>query len=203
MNKKSVMYSTVFMVVLAFILTFVLASLNSYTKPIVSFNAKVEKQSKILYVFGIKPENNDGETISKTFDKYVEEEDYKDGFSLYKYKENGEVVAYAVPFDGPGLWGNIEGYVGIDANLSKIVGVDFIKQDETPGLGGRIAEDSYKEQFRSIDISKASEGKYIINHPASGGNIDAISGATQTSNFVVKMINEDLQKFIDERRGVK
>ena len=81
-------------------------------------------------------------------------------------------------------------------DMKKLVGIEFIKQDETPGLGGRITEDEYKNQYRDLDISKPVEGKIVINKPANGGNIDAISGATQTSTFVVNMINEDVNEFI-------
>lgn len=201
MKKKSMIYPTIFMLVLAFVLTFALAALNEFTKPVVAFNAQVEQQAKILYVFDIETPDNEAETISKVFEENVTQEDYWEGMPLYKHEENGQVIAYAVPFNGPGLWGGIEGYVGVDAALEKIIGLDFIQQDETPGLGGRIEEAPYKEQYRDVDISTASQGNYVVNRPAPAGNIDAISGATQTSNFVVNMINEDLDTFINERGG--
>ncbi|MFR7871649.1 MAG: FMN-binding protein, partial [Fenollaria timonensis] len=59
----------------------------------------------------------------------------------------------------------------------------------------------YKNQFRGLDISNYTDKNIVVNRPASGGNIDAISGATQTSTFVVNMINEDLDEFI--KKGVK
>ena len=37
--------------------------------------------------------------------------------------------------------------------------------------------------------------------PAQGGNIDAISGATQTSTYVENMVNEDLGAFIEDMKG--
>ena len=40
-----------------------------------------------------------------------------------------------------------------------------------------------------------------MNNPAPGGNIDAISGATQTSDAVVNMVNEDLANFIEMKGG--
>ena len=50
--------------------------------------------------------------------------------------------------DGPGLWGSIEGYVAISKDYSTILGLTFITQSETPGLGGRIGEEEYLSQFR-------------------------------------------------------
>jgi ATP-dependent Clp protease ATP-binding subunit ClpC len=98
---------------------------------------------------------------------------------------------------GAGLWGSIIGYIGLSADYSEIIGIEFVTQNETPGLGGRISEDSYKEQFRGIDISGKSEN-FIISSPEPGSNVDAIAGATQTSNAVVKLINDDIKIFLRE-----
>lgn len=201
MNKqKSVVYPVIFMLVLSLVLTAALAALNAYTTPIVEFNQDIALKEKILYVFDIDPGSTEAEAIDKTFNENIETEEFE-GNPLYVLKENGEAKAYAVPFNGPGLWGSIDGYIGIDKDLKTITGIDFIKQEETPGLGGRIEEAPYKEQYRGLDVSQPTGDSYVINRPAPGGNIDAISGATQTSNFVMTMINEDLMNFINSRQG--
>lgn len=199
-KKKSMLYPTLFMLVLSVVLTAALAALNAFTKPIVEFNSDIELKQKILYVFNIDTPSSDAEVIDKTFKDNVTEEEFN-GKKVYVQNEEGNVKAYAVPFDGPGLWGGIEGYIGVTQDLSKVTGVDFTKQEETPGLGGRIEEAPYKEQFRDLDISKIENNSPIINRPANGGNVDAISGATQTSTFVMNMINEDLMEFIGSRKG--
>lgn len=199
-KKKSLLYPAIFMLVLSLVLTAILAAINAYTKPIVDFNADIEQKGKILSVFDIDPGSEDSEVIDKVFNENIVEEDYE-GKPLYLYQENGETLAYGVPFDGPGLWGGIEGYIGINSELNTITGIEFIQQEETPGLGGRIEEDPYKNQYRNLDISSPIGERYVINRPQEGGNIDAISGATQTSTFVQNMINEDLKAFIDSRGG--
>lgn len=196
--KKSFLYSSVFMVLLAAVLTFILAYLNEMTKPVVAFNREVELQSKILYVFDIEAPSDDPDKISEIFGDNVTVEEYQ-GKDLFLYQKDGQVQAYAVPFDGPGLWGSIQGYVGVSEDLSRISGIEFTKQDETPGLGGRIGEEPFKSQFRDLDISNPVNGLLVIARPAPGGNIDAISGATQTSTFVENMVNEDLIDFIRNR----
>ncbi len=199
-KKKSIVYPVVFMFALALLLTLALAFLNEVTAPVVEFNQDIELKKKILNVFDILPSDADANTIDKVFKDNVVSEDY-DGKNLYIYKSGEETLAYAVPINGPGLWGSISGYIGVTNDLTKTTGLEFIKQDETPGLGGRITEDAYKNQFRGLDISNYTDKNIVINRPASGGNIDAISGATQTSTFVVNMINEDLDEFI--KKGVK
>lgn len=201
-KKKSLAYPAVFMVILSLIMTFILAFLNEKTKPVVAFNAEVDLQSKILYVFGIEVPSDDPEVINQVFTENVEVEDYNGKDLFIQVDNNGETLAYAVPFDGPGLWGPIEGYIGVSADLTTTTGIEFTEQAETPGLGGRIGEEPYKSQFRGVDISQpAEDGKLIVNRPAPGGNIDTISGATQTSNFVEDMINEDLGAFLQDMKG--
>ena len=199
-KKKSLLYPAIFMLVLSLVLTAILAAINAYTTPIVEFNSEIEQKTKILSVFDIDPGSTEPDVIDKVFNENVVEEQY-DGKPLYLYQKNGETLAYGVPFDGPGLWGGIEGYVGLDAGLKTVTGIEFIKQEETPGLGGRIEEPPYKNQFRNLDISAPTGDRYVINRPQEGGNIDAISGATQTSTFVQNMINEDVKAFIDSRGG--
>lgn len=199
-EKKSMVYPIVFILILTIILTAILAALDQVTEPAIAFNEELELKQKILNVFDLYDEGMTDQEVDSFFNENVEKEEYKDSM-LYTLMENGEPVAYAVPFDGPGLWGSIEGYMGLTADLETITGIEFIKQDETPGLGGRIAEPPYKEQFRGLDVENPEDGTIVINKPAPGGNIDAIAGATQTSTFVQDMINDDIPEFINERKG--
>lgn len=200
-KKKSFIYPVVFMLVITGVLTFLLAVINHVSLPVIEFNQEIELKQKILTVFDVLPENATPEEIDNLFNDNIKEEEFNDT-PLYILEKDGTTVAYAVPFNGPGLWGSIDGYLGINADLKTVTGIEFIKQEETPGLGGRIAEPEYKAQFKGLDISDSSSGEIIINRPAPGGNVDAITGATQTSTFVTNMLNEDVMAFIKAREGV-
>ncbi|WP_300408485.1 FMN-binding protein [Lagierella sp.] len=200
MNKKSVMYPIVFMLILSAVLVFILAFINKITTPIVEFNSEIELKDKILYVFNIPVDSTNPEEIDKVFSENIEEKDYEDT-KYFVYNKDGEVQGYAVPFVGPGLWGTITGYLGVNKDFTETTGIEFVSQSETPGLGGRISESPYKEQYRGIDISNPQGDKYVINKPAQGGNVDAIAGATQTSTFVTDMVNKNLKEFIQKEGG--
>ncbi len=196
MKEKSFIKPILFMTVVTLIFAGSLATVNYITKDRIQFNADAEVRKKILYVFDIMPPQTDDQSIEKVFNERVKEVQVGEnpGYALL---ENGEPTAYALQVNGAGLWGSITGYLGITKDFTKTLGLDFTKQSETPGLGGRIEEDWYKEQFRGIDITNPVNGAYIISNPAPGGNVDAISGATQTSNSVINLVNDDLKTFLE------
>ena len=198
-KKKFNFYPIFFMLVLSLVLTVLLEGLNQFTLPKVEMNRALEIQEKILNVFQIDYEKNKPDSIYDSFNNNVETNEFE-GSPMYIYQDNsGEPIAYAVPFKGPGLWGTIEGYVGISANMEEITGIEFTDQSETPGLGARIEEDEYKSQYKNLDISSSQADKLIASSPE--GQIDQISGATQTSESVIKMVNKDLSHFIENVGG--
>lgn len=198
--KKSFMYPIIFMVILTVFFTSILAFLNYSTADRIAYNQETDIRKVVLYVLDIDTESDDPETIERVFkEKIIEEK--TDDYIIYSVVEDEETIAYAFPVGGTGLWGSITGYAGISADYTKLLGVDFVEQSETPGLGGRISEDIYKEQFRDLDLSKAEDENYIIYTPASGGNIDAIAGATLTSQSVANFLNKNIGDFI-KKEGV-
>lgn len=128
---------------------------------------------------------------------------------IYEGKnEQGEVVAYGLPLYGKGLWGTIEGFGVISADFTKMVGIDFTKQVETPGLGARIIEKEYKYFFRNLDLRKFSDESGVrtpvimvkkkeqTNVEFSTNSVQAITGATQTSQGVLDMVNSNLALYM-------
>jgi Na(+)-translocating NADH:ubiquinone oxidoreductase C subunit len=122
--------------------------------------------------------------------------------------DKGDVVAYGLPLVGKGLWGTIEGFGVISADLSKMVGIDFTKQSETPGLGARIIQQEYKSFFRNLDLSGFSKSgsnqppvimvkkKEKTNVAESTNSVQAVTGATQTSQGVLDMVNSNLNVYL-------
>lgn len=122
--------------------------------------------------------------------------------------EKQQVMGFGFPLRGKGLWGTITAYSVISADLEKVIGIDFTEQSETPGLGARITESGFKYFFRGLDIRgflQPDEGKPVIqmvgkktesNLKKSTPSIQAITGATQTCNGVINMVNSDLRFYI-------
>ncbi len=202
MNQKSFAYPIIFMSVFTAISVFILAMLNMATAERVATLQETELRTKIMYVFDIPVETQDPMEIEEVFTANFKEEESEEG-TIFILQDNGQDAGYAFPVSGPGLWGQINGYVGINTDYSEILGIVFVKHEETPGLGGRIDEEVYLSQYRNLDLSSASDENYIIHRPSPGGNLDAIAGATQTSNSVVNLLNNDIANFISTRKGVQ
>ncbi|NIP22542.1 MAG: FMN-binding protein [Phycisphaerae bacterium] len=134
--------------------------------------------------------------------RFVESVGEPDAFSgeAYTLKEGGKIIAYALPISGQGFWAPIKGVIGIKADGKTITGIAFYEQNETPGLGAEITKESFRNQFRGKEISDSSEPINIRRPGATLGksDVDAITGATQTSSRVEKIINTALKKWRTE-----
>lgn len=97
-----------------------------------------------------------------------------------------EVLGYIVNVTAKeGFSGDISFAVGIDKEL-KVKGVSMLSISETPGLGMNAANSEFLDRY-VVD----RDGMFIVNKlsDVEGTNIDAISGATITSNAVTKGVN--------------
>jgi len=191
MNKDSVLYTIGFAFIVTFLFVLPLTVANEGTKPMVAANQELARQRAVLTAMGLpfKTDKEVGELYTGV--KSVE----RGGSKLYGLDKPAGSV-YAADFSGPGLWGTIYGVVAVDGQVGRIEGISILSHNETPGLGGRIDEAWYKDQFRglktkngAISLASAEGG---IKASKDGGVIDGITGASRTSQFMVAMINKRL-----------
>jgi Na+-transporting NADH:ubiquinone oxidoreductase subunit C len=136
--------------------------------------------------------------LAKNANKTVEE--FDPGYKVvYLHQVNGQTDAYVVPIVGYGLWDIIKGYVALDTDLNTIKGITFYEHKETPGLGARITEPWFKENFKGkkiLDESGALVSVKVAKGAGSGEHqVDGISGATLTGNGINHFMLADLQKY--------
>lgn len=197
-KKKQILYPVVFMVVITAVFTFSLALINELTIDQIQALEDTKQKQTILYVFGLNVPA-DQESINSEFNKYISSETINNQL-VYKANKDNTKLGYAFEIAGPGLWGLVNGYAAINNDYTKILGIDFVSHSETPGLGGRISEPWFKEQFRGVPILP-NNPEILTYRPAANGNVDAITGATQTSVLVRNFINEDITLFIKKMKG--
>ena len=192
--KKGYVYTIVFMLIISAVFTFVLAFANTLLKPRIDANATYAKQVAILDSVGVKAEGN-AEEVAALFEAQLEEAK-SESYDYYVQKdENGSPKAYAVPFTGSGLWGTIRGYAGVSEDKNTLLGIVFTEQNETPGLGGRISEDWFRDQFRGLSLAEGAPQDY---GQVGDKQIDAITGATQTSDAIIRILKQLVEKLLPE-----
>ena len=111
---------------------------------------------------------------------------------VYRAAAAGRHVGWVIPAKGQGFADRIELLLGVDAAVSRITGVYILDQKETPGLGNKIIESGWRGQF--IGKSALATVAAITGGGASGSQIDAVTGATISSESVCNIINATLAK---------
>lgn len=162
----------------------VLAFVNEQTKPLIEEQARLAKE---LALTEAMPLANKDAIIFKEAGYYIG----------YKTTAKEVVVGYVTSAYGKGYSGVIETLVGIDTT-GIIQGMKIIRQTETPGLGTKIEEIRYGEkkpwfqqQFMKLSLEKVHLKK---NKPT--GQIDAITGATISSQAVTGSVQKSVSKLI-------
>lgn len=222
-NTYTIIYSSVLVVVVAFLLAFVFQAL----KPAQDVNVALDKQKQILYSLNIRGLDNIAaaakykevviaDDIIDSNDKVVmagsqggteagfmlSSADYKAGkLALFRCKVDGK-IKYVIPVYGMGLWGPINGYLAINDDKVTVFGAYFNHESETAGLGAEIKDNQkWQEKFQGKKLFKAGDNQNIalstpkkIDDPTT--QVDAVSGATLTSNGVTAMFKEGLTKYM-------
>jgi len=131
-----------------------------------------------------------------------------DSAEIFVRVQNDSIIAFGFPMRGKGLWGTITAFGVASSDLKRMIGIDFIEQVETPGLGARILEIEFKRFFRGLDLSgfaaSSPERPAIVmvnrkeksNLEQTTNELQAITGATQTCNGVLKMVNTDVEFYL-------
>ena len=194
--KREYVYTVLFTFVVSAFLTAILAGANAFFLPRIERNEELAERRAILYVLNV-PFSDDAE-VERLFAESISEQQVGDLNVFAKSDDSGAVSGYAVPFQGAGLWGTIRGYMGLTADLSELLGIEFTEQNETPGLGSRIDEAWYKEQFRGIPLI---DGAAVLTDEDGDLVIDAITGATSTSNAVINIVRNSTASILSRLEG--
>ena len=116
-----------------------------------------------------------------------------DIFPAYK---SDELWAVAFEVTGKGYGGDIGVIVGIDVAAEKLLGIGITAHKETPGLGARIREQGFRSGFEGLGLTGA------VTVKAEGGEVDAISGATISSQGVCAAVTEAFELYRDNKEEI-
>lgn len=192
-NTYTIVYSTILVVIVAVLLALV----SQVLSPRQEANILLDKQKQILGALKIDYSTGNPADIYMAL---VNDTLTYDNQEVYVANLNG-ATKYVLTLSGKGLWGGIGGYLALDADKNTIYGVNFNHASETPGLGAKIVEMPFREQFEGKHI-RNNAGEVVSVAVLKNGKkaegqeqVDAISGATITCDGVHKMIATNLEEY--------
>ena len=214
-NVYTIVYASVMVIIAAFLLAFVASVLKSPQEA----NVANDKRGQILSSLNIRNVNDvtdeynkvilhdlildaNGQVIKEDGGFQVESKDITaknpadKKLPLYVAKVNNDTI-YVVPLYGRGLWGGISGYLALKKDFDTVFGSYFTHESETAGLGARIVEEEFQEKFigkKAFSDSTFQKVALVLSKKIENPEheVDAITGATLTSNGVSEMFQTSL-----------
>ena len=218
-NSYTIVYSVILVLIVAFLLAFVFQALKPMQDANVQLDQQkqilfalnqdrnmtneqaVQLWKKIIIADDVI--NADGKVTEAGKQGGVDagfkltSKDAKEGkLALYRCKVNGE-DKYVIPVYGNGLWGPINGFIAINGDKQTVFGAYFNHESETAGLGAEIKDNaSWQAKFKGKKLFSGADKQKIalavekkLTNPST--QVDAVTGATLTSNGVTEMFQAD------------
>jgi Na+-transporting NADH:ubiquinone oxidoreductase subunit C len=211
------LYPIVFMLITCIVFVGVLAFMYRSSEAKIVANNKDSYQRLVLGLFAesiaTATENKPYHIVNdypKAFNKYVKEVKLPGvDRRTFSASVGDSLLGYCFEIGGKGLWGSMRALIVLSPDLTTLDGLVIYDQMETPGLGGRIGEQWFLDQFKNIPIYGAEnqnlrkivdfilipEGKQATNST----EIQQITGATITSASVLKMLKSEIALIIEAR----
>ena len=222
-------YTFIFALIICIICSAMLSAVYEGLRPKQELNAELEVKKNILKAVGLKeplsPKLLPREVL-KVYKSKIEEvviddngniiegqktsnikEGTKGMHPLYIYKEDNQVVAYAYPISGFGLWSMLYGYLAMEPDAITVRGITFYKHGETPGLGGEIEKDWFQDNFKGKKVWSEKEKKLtpialvkgkvkdFFQDERADSHGDGITAATMTGNGVTKLLDDGIRAY--------
>jgi len=212
---KNIIIRIISIFLIAFIPCTALLFVYFFTSPIIKEYRELKEKRAVLDSFNIPyriTEKNilgftyksyDKENIKDVFDKNITTEMLRSEISeekkkVYKYIKDGELQGIGFVSTKTGYGYNQSNpwsiFICLEPDLKTIKGIEVLEHSETPGLGGRMTEEEYKNQFvgKKVQprIEMVKDGKATANN-----EFDAITGATNTSRGIENFLNDAMKEF--------
>lgn len=181
LNFKEVIAPTLILFIICLVTTSFLSVTNLMTRDkIAEINKQTETSSRELVLPGTK-----------------EFEDSKDNTYAIGKKGN-EITGYVFTTKTKSYGGDLSTMTGISKD-GKVTGVVILSISDTPGLGLNAQKESFRDQYKKAAPENGFE--VVKSGNAGDGQINAMTGATITSNAVTECVNEAIEQYQQVKGG--
>ena len=182
-DKKKLPSTFANMVIVLSVVALVSALALAFTYSATMEAREMAKQKKTLVALAkvLPPFDNQPNTEKYTVEGFNDLE-------LYPAKKDNQLVGTAVKtYSDSGFGDRIVIMVGFDKD-KKLIDTWVVEQKETPGLGTKMTEPRFKDQFKGKDLTAF---KLVVKKD--GGDVDAITAATITSRAYCEAVDRAYQ----------
>lgn len=194
--KESRLYTVAFTVLLSAACASVLTFANTRWHKRIAANEEFNKIRAIVEVLGLAAGEGARADILRAYDEAVSPK-MRGAMLVYEARRGKDLLGYALELNGWGRYGPIRGVLGVAPASDRILGMRIYEQNETPGLGARIASAEWLSQFRDRPLPAGGDAAFTISTTRAGAHvIQGITGASKTMHALGKMINTVLTQFM-------
>lgn len=178
---KTMVYPVIILVVICVVCSAALAVLNDVTAPIIAANEAAQTQEAYL---GVLPAGTDASALV-TYDQLTTE---------------GVIGAVAAPDGTIAVQASAAGYSGNEVTIfvsfdatGSILNLSVDASTQTTGIGSKVGEEDFVSAFL---------GWNAADQVSAGSPVDAIAGATYSSDAVFDALNAAITCYNTELKGV-
>ena len=183
MNTGEIIKVGIILFVITAALAGLLAFVNAKTAPLIEQNAIAAEQEAMKTVMPDAAGFEETEVNPNELADLSAENDGEVSKAFVALDASGEAIGACVITVTTGYDVGIQTVTGVDKNLT-VTGVDIISMNETPGLGANAKNPEFRAQYEG----KSGEIK-VVKTAAGDDSIQAIAGATKSSNGVTRGVN--------------
>ena len=189
---KKRLFPIPFMLIVTLVFISITTAIYTITEDAIKLNEKLVLKRAIISASGLSIPETAG-IVEDLYNKTVKEtKNAQDQTLFYEVTDPALKTGKSFVFisTGSGLWGDITAAIGFDSSIKTITGIEIIDQNETPGLGGRITEDWFKNQFRGKigPLTSIPEGEGTTDQ-----EFQAITGASYSTAAIKSIVNSTLE----------
>ncbi len=174
---KEILKATAVLSIICLVIAAALAGTNLLTADKIAFLSEQQKSEAMNRI--CKADTYTEQTVT------LKDTDY----TYFTAQTDGLVKGYIFTTEQNGYGGVVSVMTAVNTD-GKIIAVEVLDvSGETVGLGQNAAKPEFKEQFRG------KSGKLQTSKSAQGDEIQALTGATITSNGVTKAVNTALELY--------
>jgi Na+-transporting NADH:ubiquinone oxidoreductase subunit NqrC len=189
--KNSSAYAVVFTLVLCAACSAMLTFATVHWEEEIRANEEYALTYAIVDALGLCGENSTREAVVKAFSQEIKVQDKKAADDPDIYIGKNKELGCAIQWTAQGKYGPIKGVLALTPDKQRIQALRVYEQQETPGLGGEVANPKWLAKFSGLPISADGQTGIIISSKVKGANVvDSISGASKTTFAVGTCLNE-------------